>query len=112
MTTRSKNHGTSASSDVPINVDEHPIAPEAQDLTQIMQTNMVAVLAPSDVYLEPVDFNLITTDTITMHESPISSDVITLFNSPNVGPSNSSVFQLQSSDQVDSQNLAVEKLMS
>ena len=47
-----------------------------------------------------------------MHESPVSSDVNDLFNSPNLGPTNSSVFQLQSSDHVDSRNLAFQQSSS
>ena len=70
-----------------------------------MQENMVAELAPSDVNSRPVDFELITNNTIILHESPVSSDVNVLFNSPYLGPMNSTVFQLQSSDHVDSPNL-------
>ena len=112
MPTRSRNPSTSASSGVPINVDEPIIAPAAQDLTQLVQENMVAVLAPSDVDSRNVNFNLITDTTIVLHESPVSSDVNNLFDTPNVGPTNSSVFQLQSSDQVDSRNLVFQQSSS
>ena len=93
--TRSRNLGTSASSVVPIYVDEPSIVPEAQDLPQIMQEKMVVGFAPSDVNLRPVNFGLITNNTIIMHESPVSFDINALFNSPNPGPTDSPVFQLQ-----------------
>ena len=66
---------------------------------------MVADLAPSDVNSRTVNIEQITNNTITLHEPPVSSDVNALFNSPNLGPTNSPVFQLQSSDHVDSRNL-------
>ena len=68
------NPSSSAASEVPIIVDEPSITPDAQDLTHLLQMNMVADLAPSDVDSRPVKFELITTDTVVMHESPISSD--------------------------------------
>ena len=75
MSTRFRNQSSSSSSGVPINVDEHSIVPEAQDLTQIVQENMVADLAPNDVNSRNVNFELIINNTIVMHESPVSSDV-------------------------------------
>ena len=102
MPIRSSNRGASTSLGVPINVDEHLFVPEAQDLTQIVQENMVVDLAPSDVDSRNVNFELITNNTIVMHEPPVSSDVNALFSSPNLGPTSSPGFQLQSSDHVDS----------
>ena len=53
---------------------------------------MVATLAPSDIGLRPVDFESITNNTIILHESPVSSNINDW---PNLGPMNSSVWQLQ-----------------
>ena len=106
MPTRSRNQSTSASSGVPINIDEPSVVPDAQDLPQVTQEVMVAVLAASDVNSRPVDFELITNETIILHELTVSSDVNNLFYSPNLGLTNSSVFQPQSSDHVDYRNLA------
>ena len=89
---RSRNSSTSESSGFPIKVDEPLTVPDAQNLTQTMQENTVANLAPSDVNSRPVDFEFITNNTITLHESPISSDANALFNSPNLGPTNSPGF--------------------
>ena len=91
MPTRSHNQSSSSSSGVPINVDEPSIVPDAQNLTQLIQENMVAVLAPSDVNSKHVHFELITNNTITLHESHVSSEVNDLFNSPNLSPMNSPV---------------------
>ena len=74
MPTRSRCQSSSLSSGVPINVDEPTIVSEAQDLHQIMQENMVADLARSDVNSKPVNFEL-TNNHITLHEPPVSSDV-------------------------------------
>ena len=112
MPARSRNQGTSSSAAVPISVDEPMIVPDAQDLTQLVQENIVTDLATSDVNSRNVNFELITNNTIVMHESPVSSNVNDLFNSPNLGPKNSSVFQLQSSDHVDSRNLAFQQSSS
>ena len=109
---RSRNQSTFASAGVPINVDEPSIVLDAQDLLQIVQENMVAVLAPSDVNSRLANFVLITNNTITLHESPVSSDVNGLSNSPNLSHMNSSVFQLQSSDHVDSRILALQQSSS
>ena len=46
----------------------------------------MAGLAPIDVNSRPVDFEFITNNTILLHESPVSSDVNNLFNSPNQVP--------------------------
>ena len=78
MPARLRNQSTSSASEASINVDEPIIVPDAQDLPQLTQEKMVADMAPSNFDSRPVDFELITTDTITMHESSISSDVITL----------------------------------
>ena len=69
-------------------------------------------MAFSDVNSRPFNFELITNNTIIMHASPVSSDVNDLFNYPNLDPMNSTVFQLQSSDHVDSRNLAPQQSSS
>ena len=109
MPARSRNQSTSSNAVVPITVEDLIVAPAAQDLTQLLQENMVADLAPSDVNSRNVRFEFITDNTIVMHESPVSSDVNNLLNSHNLGPTNSSVFQLQSSDHVDSRNLVFQQ---
>ena len=106
MPTRSHNQSSSSSSGVPFNIDEPSIVPDAQNLTQLIQENMVAVLAPSDVNSKNVHFELIANNTIILHESHVSSDKNDLFNSHNLSPMNSPVSQMQSSDHVDSRFLA------
>ena len=69
MPSRSRNQSTSSNAVVPINVDEPIIAPGAQDLTQLVQENMVADLASNDVDSRNVNFDFITDNTIVMHES-------------------------------------------
>ena len=90
-------------------VDELDDTPDAFDLTQIMQENIVTNLAPSDVDSRPVEFEPITNinTIIFWHEPYVSSDVNAKFNSPNLAFANSLVFQLQSSDIIDSWNLAL-----
>ena len=56
MPTRSHNQSSSSNSGVAINVDKPSIVPDAQNLTQLIQENMVAVLAPSDVNSKNVNF--------------------------------------------------------
>ena len=102
---RSRNSSTSASSGVPINVD-------VQDLTQTVQENMMTDLVPIDINSRPVNSDLITNNTITLHESPVSSVVNALFNSPNIGCTNPPVFQLQVFDHVDCPNLAYQQSSS
>ena len=75
MPTRSHNPSSSSSSGVPINVDEPSIVPDAQNLTQLIQENIMAVLAPSDVNSKNVNFELITNNNIILHESHVSSDI-------------------------------------
>ena len=58
-----RNQSTSSSAAVPINVDEPTIVPAAQDLPQLMQENMVADLAPSDVDSRIDKFENITDNT-------------------------------------------------
>ena len=91
MPTRSRNQNSSLSSGSPINVDEPTIVPKAQDLRQLMQENMVADLAPSGVNSTSVNFELVTINPINLHESTVSFDENALFNSPNLGPMNSTV---------------------
>ena len=70
------------------------IVPDAQDLLQLVQENMVADWAPSDVDLRPIDFEFITNNTIFLH----------LFNFSNI-----CLMFLPSFDHVDSQNLAFQQ---